>query len=208
MPKPRKKRSSPITKIADELKHLGEIEVTGWDFAELLNKDLSDLELTRSLRRLGAIRVTDWEFKDVLPVVDRLAHKEVDLARVFQRTANYRVTEWDFRDLLQRDPVPQPKPRHVSGAVDPAVMASLQRSLQSFLAYLMEQLIDRPDKAAIEIEETEPGVLTAKITLVPRDSVQFIGRGGHTAEAIRRVLQMAALRHRVHVLLRIVSRDD
>lgn len=198
--------TDPIGRFAATARRIGEIEVTEWDFVELLHRDVGDLDVSRSLRRLGAIRVTDWEFKDVLPAVDRLAHKEVDLADVFRRTANYRVTEWEFRDMLHRHH--EPVPREAASSIDSELMGSLASRLHGFLVYLMDRLIDHPDEAVISVEETEPGVLTAKLVLTRPDSAALIGRGGHTAAAIRRILQMAGLRHGVHVLLRIVSHDE
>lgn len=206
MDDPPLKKPSPISRIAEELKQIGDINVTDWDFVELLRKDVGDLEFSQSLRRLGSIRVTDWDFGKVIPAIDRIAHKEVDLGDVFRRTANYRVTDWDFRDILQRTHHEAAK-TPVEPA-DPAVMPALASRLQRFLAYLVEQLVDRPEEAEIEVERSEPGVLTAKLVLAGRDAATFIGRGGHSADTVRRVLQMAGLRHGVHVLLRVLSQEE
>lgn len=193
--------------IADELKHIGEIDVTNWDFADLLQKDIKDLEVSRSLRRLGRIQITDWEFKDVLPAVDRLAHKQIDLADIFRRTANYRVTEWDFRDILPGRSAGTAE-QVANPSAEPQAAAELAPRIEGFLAYLLEGLVDRPDLARIDVRETEPGVLTATLLLTPRDAANLIGHGGHSAAALRRILQMAALRRGVHVLLRVVSSGD
>ena len=201
-----RKQPSPISRIAEELKHIGDINVTDWDFVELLRKDVGDLEFSQSLRRLGSIRVTDWDFGQVLPAVDRIAHKEVDLCEVFRRTANYRVTDWEFRDILHRNH--HEAARAPVEPADPAVMPALASRLDRFLTYLVEQLVDRPEEAEVEVVRSEPGVLTAKLVLARRDAATFIGRGGHSADTVRRILQMAGLRHGVHVLLRVLSQDE
>ena len=206
MERPPAEPNSPIARIADELKHIGEINVSDWDFVDLLRKDIADLELSRSIRRLGSIRVTDWDFKDVLPAVDRIAHKEVDLGDLFRRTANYRVTDWDFRSIVHRGESPSPRPRQKE--VAPETMRSIAERSHAFLRYLVDELAEHPDEAEIEVFAAEQSVLTALVRLAGRDAAVFIGRGGHAAETVRRVLQMAALRHGVHVLLRVSSRDD
>ena len=97
-----------ISKFANSLKQLGDIQVTELDFMELLNTDIRELEIAHSLRRLGSIRVMEWDFRTVLPAVNKLAHQEVDLINFVKRTAHYKVMEWDFRRPYR----PNANPRH------------------------------------------------------------------------------------------------
>lgn len=66
----------------------------------IFHRDIKELEIGKNLRRLGNIRVTEWEFSDILPAVNRVAQVELDIDGFVRRTANYRVTEWDLKDLL------------------------------------------------------------------------------------------------------------
>jgi len=66
----------------------------------IFHRDIKDLDIRKNLRRLGNIRVTQWEFSDVLPKVNRIAQTELDIDGFVRRAANYRVTEWDLKDLL------------------------------------------------------------------------------------------------------------
>ncbi len=181
-------------------------EASGNKSESILHKDIKDLELTKSLRRLGSIRVTEWEFSDVLPAVNRLAHKEVDLADIFKRTANYRVTDWDFRDLLhlhaeeKDDEAPEPP--------GPEEMRKLIVRYTRFLGFVCNGLIEMPDHAKILAAELEPGVLRFKLVLVKRDAAALIGHGGHSAAAIRRLMKDAGRRHGVHVLLQVLSHEE
>jgi predicted RNA-binding protein YlqC (UPF0109 family) len=170
----------------------------------ILHKDIKDLEFTRSLRRLGSIRVTEWEFSDVLPAVSRLAHKEVDLVDIFKRTANYRVTDWDFRDLL-RQPGTAGEP---STGKTPEEIQTISRQLTAFLAYVTEGLVEQPKHARIRAEEIQQGMLRFKLVLVKRDAAALIGHGGHSAAAIRRLMQDFGHRHGVQVLLQVLSHEE
>jgi predicted RNA-binding protein YlqC (UPF0109 family) len=80
----------------------------------IFHRDLKDLEIGKNLRKLGNIRVTEWEFSDILPAVNRVAQTEIDIDGFVRRAANYRVTEWDLKDLLgkreQRTRRPDPSP--------------------------------------------------------------------------------------------------
>ncbi|HSP43890.1 MAG TPA: hypothetical protein VLO11_13535 [Luteolibacter sp.] len=181
-------------------------EASGKKSESILHKDIKDLELTKSLRQLGSIRVTEWEFSDVLPAVNRLAHKEVDLVDVFKRTANYLVTDWDFRDLLhlhaekKDDAAPEPP--------GPEEMRKLIVRFTRFLGFVTNELIEMPDHAKILAAELEPGVLRFKLVLVKRDAAALIGHGGHSAAAIRRLMKDAGRRHGVHVLLQVLSHEE
>ena len=194
-----------ISKLAHSLKQIGDIEVNDWDFKALLNKDIKEIEVSRSLRRLGSVRVMEWDFRNVLPAVNRLAHQEVDLVEIIRRTANYRVMDWDFKS---------PQHPSSSGETDPATrtlspeeMQELILRLKNFLQYVAVQLIDEPSHAQIKVREIEPNVLRFKLILVNRDVSMLIGREGHTASAIRSVLQAVSRLHGVQTLLLIHSHE-
>lgn len=190
-----------FSKLATSLKHLGEIEVNDWDFKALLNKDIKDLEFSRSLRKLGSVRVMDWDFRTVLPAVNRIAHQEVDVIDLIRRTANYKVMEWDFRNPVQPPAGAAPEP------LSPEEMQALILRLKSFLEYVAVNLIDEPGHARIKVREIEPNVLRFKLILVNRDVSMLIGREGHTASAIRSVLQAASRARGVQTILQIHSHE-
>lgn len=170
----------------------------------ILHTDIKDLEFARSLKRLGSIRVTEWEFRDVLPAVNRLAHKEVDVIDLIRRTANYRVTEWDFRDLLSHN-LDEESSRSL---LSPEEMQALIRRFTRFLSYIANGLIEHPQHAQVKVAEIEPGVLRFKLILTRADAAALIGTGGHTAAAIRRLIQAAGHKHGVHVLLNVLSHEE
>jgi predicted RNA-binding protein YlqC (UPF0109 family) len=167
---------------------------------ELMNRDIRDLEITRSLRKLGNCKVMEWDFRDVLPAVNKLAHQEVDIAGFLKRTAHYKVMEWDFRSIL-----PSKAGRQQP---DPAEMQALILRLKDFLQYVVVNLIGEPDHAQIKVSEIAPGVLNFKLVMMKRDVAMLIGTGGHTAAAIRGMMKAAAARHGVQVLLRIHSHEE
>ena len=199
-----------LSKIAHSLKEIGDIEVTNWDFMELMHKDIKDLELSRSLRRLGGIRVTDWEFKDVLPAVNKLAQKEIDLVDLVKRTAGYRVMEWEFRDMVRHElePAAVRTPGKSRPRPTPDEIEALILRLKEFLHFVAVSLIDEPKHAQIRIREIEPAVLRVKLVLVKRDAATLIGHGGHSAAAIRNLVQTVGRLHGVQVLLRILTHEE
>jgi len=174
----------------------------------ILHKDIKDLEFARSLRKLGSIRVTEWEFSDVLPAVNRLAHKEVDLVNILKRTANYRVTDWDLRDLLRHHEEAGDYDRMRATPASPEEMQALILRLTRFLGFVTQGLIEMPEHARIKAIELEPGVLRFKLVLVQRDAAALIGHGGHTAAAIRKLIKDAGRRQGAHVLLQVLSHEE
>ena len=172
----------------------------------ILHTDIKDLEVTRSLRRLGSIRVTEWDFSDVLPTVSRLAHKEVDLVDIFKRTCNYRVTEWDFRDLLHSHL--KDEERKSPTPPSPEEMQAIIHRLTAFLGFVTEGLVEQPQHARIKVAEMQPVMLRFKLVLVRRDTAALIGHGGHSAAAIRRLMQDAGHRQGVQVLLQVLSHEE
>lgn len=193
-----------ISKIASSLKQLGDIHVNEWDFAELMNRDIKELEIRPSLRKLGNLRVMEWDFRTILPAVSKLAHQEVDLASFVKRTAHYKVIEWDFRNALRTAAGPAAVVPSLSGEETQALIVRLK----GFLEYVTVNLIDEPSHAQIKVQMLGPDVLRFRLVLVKRDVAMLIGREGHTASAIRGLLKSAAGMHGVKALLQIHSHEE
>lgn len=199
-----------VSEIAQTLKQLGDIQVTNWDFMELLNTEIKDLEISRSLKRLGRIQVMDWDFRTVLPAVKKAANQEVDVIGIFKRTANYKVMDWDFRSALHAEskPAPREPASPVIEAVHPDEMQAVTAKLKSFLQYVAVNLIDDPNHAQIKVIEIGPNVLRFKLVLVKKDVAMLIGREGFTASALRSILKAAAGMYGVQALLQIHSHEE
>lgn len=194
------------SRFASSLKQLGDIQVTDWDFMELLNTEIKDLEISRSLKRLGAIQVMDWDFQ----AVKEMANQEVDVIDLFKRTARYKVMEWDFRSALHaesKQPSGEPE-RSVSGGISPDEMQSITTKLKNFLEYVAVNLIDEPGHAQIKITPLGPQGVRFRLVLVKKDVAMLIGREGFTAAAIRNILKATAAKYGVQVLLQIHSHEE
>jgi uncharacterized protein len=202
--------SKRTSNFAKSVKRIADIQVTEWDFMELMHKDISELEISRSLRKVGNIRVMEWDFRSVLPAVNRLAHQEVDVVDLFKRAARYKVLEWDFR-AGQPGAVQTGTERPHTSLVKrpgPEEMEAISERLRGFLGYVTLNLIDEPKHAQIKVLEVAPNVLRFKLVLVKRDVAMLIGREGHTAFAIRSVLRAAAEINGIQVLLQILSHEE
>lgn len=199
-----------ISKLANSLKQLGEIQVTDWDFMELLNTDVKKLEITRSLRKLGAVHVLDWDFRTVLPAVKKTAAREIDVIGLFKQAAGYKVLEWDLRSALPFANKSEPQDSSESSKMDscPPAMQAMIRRLENFLLYMIANLTDEPDHARIKVTQIAPDVLCFKLVLVKRDVAMLIGREGFTASAIRRILKAVAGMNGIQALLQIHSHEE
>lgn len=195
-----------ISKVASSLKQLGEVQVNDWDFMSVMNKDISELELAQSLRKLGNLHVMELDFKTPLPVVNRLANQEVDLIGFVKRTAQYKVIDWDFKSPSSSKK--SPAPGSWENRLSPEETQTVIVRLKNFLQYVVVNLIDEPGHAQIQVQEIGPDVLRFKLVLVKRDVAMLIGRGGHTASAIRNTLKSAAGVHGVQALLQIHSHEE
>jgi len=197
--------SERISKFTTSLRQLGEIQVTDWDFMSLLNKDVGELEVSRSLKKLGNLKVMDLDFNCSLPAVNKLANQEVDFVDLVRRAAHYKVMEWDFKTV---PPAGEKPANPFESGPGHAEMQALIVRLRKFLQYVAANLIDDPEHARIGIEEIESNVLRFKLVLVSRDVAMLIGREGHTASAIRGIMKSVAAVHGVHVLLHILSHEE
>lgn len=198
------------SKIANSLKQLGEVQVTDWDFMELLNTEIKDLEISRSLKRLGAIQVLDWDFRTVIPAVKKVVNQEVDVVDFFRRTANYKIMDWDFRTAVRsgQEPSSDDMKPPVAGGIISQEVQEIASKLRSFLEYVAVNLIDEPGHAQIKVTPLGPAGLRFKVVLVKKDVAMLIGREGFTAAAIRSILKATAASHGVQALLQIHSHEE
>ncbi len=192
--------SKRVSKIADSLRQLGEIQVAEWDFMGLLNTELKELEITRSLKRLGRIQVMEWDFRAALPAVKKVANQEVDIISFLKRTADYKVMDWNFRSAAPAAPV--------KASISRDEMQAILVRLKNFLQYVAVNLISEPGQAQIKVSEMGPTGLRFKLVLAKKDVGLLIGREGHTAAAIRNILKATAALHGVQVLLQIHSHEE
>lgn len=188
-----------VSKIASSLKQLGEIQVSEWDFMGLLNTEIRELEISRSLKRWGSIQVMDWDFSSVMPAIRETANREVDLASFFKRAAHIKVLERDFKSAA----APPQKP-----PTSPPDIDELAGRLGNFLQCLVVNLIDEPKHAHLTVIRMGPAGLRFKVVMVKRDVAMLVGREGHTAAAIRNILQGIAGSHGVQALLQIHSHEE
>jgi predicted RNA-binding protein YlqC (UPF0109 family) len=194
------------SKIAESLKQLGDIQVTDWDFMELLNTEIKDLEISRSLKRLGAIQVMEWDFRTVIPAVKKVANQELDVIDLFKRTAHYKVMDWDFRSALHTGT--KAAPQEPAGGPSQEEVQAVTTKLRNFLEYVAVNLIDEPGHAQIKVSPLGPNGLRFKLVLVKKDVAMLIGREGFTAAAIRSILKAAAGKYGFQALLQIHSHEE
>ncbi len=199
-----------VSKIASSLKQLGEIQVMDWDFIALLNTDVKELEIARSLKRLASIQVTEWDFRTVLPAVKKAANQEIDVVGFFKRTAHYKVMEWDFRSSLSAEskPLSQKSATPAVKSIRPDEIQVITLQLKNFVQFVAVNLIDEPSRAQIKVTQMGPTGLRFKLVLVQKDVSLLIGREGHTAAAIRSILQATAAIHGLQALVQIHSHED
>lgn len=196
-----------ISKLGKSLKEIGDIQVNDLDFIGLLNKDIAEIEqeIVSSLRRLGNKKVMDWDFNTAMPNVSRVAHSEVDIIGFLKRTASYKVVDWDFRGGDREEKSSADISRKIPTRAE---IDEIAKQLEGFLRHIVANLVDQPTHARIDIRELAPGVLRFTLTMVKRDVSMFIGTGGHTAAAVRRVMKAVAETRGVHALLEILVHGE
>ena len=77
--------------------------------------------------------------------------------------------------------------------------------MRELLEYLARQLVDNPDKVAVESFEEEDGTVVLELSVDDEDYGRVIGKGGRTANALRTVVKAAAVREQRRVLVDIVD---
>ena len=77
--------------------------------------------------------------------------------------------------------------------------------MREFLEYLAKALVDEPERVRVEEFEEDDGTLVLELSVGDDDYGQVIGRGGRTAQALRTVLEAAAVKDNRRVLVDIVE---
>jgi hypothetical protein len=81
-------------------------------------------------------------------------------------------------------------------------------ALREYLSYVVANLIDNPQQASIAIGHSPNGATSFRVQLAPDDVKRVIGKHGHTASAIRSLLNVAAEKHGIKVTLKVGTAKD
>jgi predicted RNA-binding protein YlqC (UPF0109 family) len=81
-------------------------------------------------------------------------------------------------------------------------------ALREFLMYVVANLIEHPQQASIAVGTTQSGALSFRIQLAPDDVRRVVGRNGFTISAIRSLVNVAAQKHGMRVVLRVDGVTD
>jgi predicted RNA-binding protein YlqC (UPF0109 family) len=73
------------------------------------------------------------------------------------------------------------------------------------LAYLVEGLVDDPEAVTVDAFDERGGVIVLELSVGADDYGKVIGRGGRTAQALRRVIKAAGAAAGQRVLVDIVD---
>lgn len=77
--------------------------------------------------------------------------------------------------------------------------------LSELLAYLAEGLVDDPEAVTVDTFDERGGAIVLELAVGTDDYGKVIGRGGRTAQALRRVIKAAGAAHGQRVLVDIVD---
>ncbi|TSC91401.1 MAG: hypothetical protein CEN90_530 [Parcubacteria group bacterium Licking1014_17] len=75
---------------------------------------------------------------------------------------------------------------------------------QSFVEYIIKQIVNKPDEVQVSRKTDEMGVLL-EVKVSPDDMGLLIGRSGSTAKAIRVLARIIGIRNNARVNLRIIE---
>ena len=189
------------SKLTQSLRELGDIQVNNWELPKFLNKDISELEFSQAMQRLGQVQVSDWDIKEVMPALQRLAHRDVDVVDLLKQAASYKVNEWDIRKAMLRS-------RANTAKLSKRELNAITDKLTAYLRFMVDQLVDEPEYANILTDEVAPQVLRFRVILKQRDLSMFIGMNGFTANPIRRILKDTALHLGVYAILQIQTDEE
>lgn len=76
-------------------------------------------------------------------------------------------------------------------------------ALREFLMYVVANLIDHPAEASIVIGTAANGAVSYRLQLAPDDVKRVVGKNGFTISAIRSLMNVAAKKHGVKIILRV-----
>jgi predicted RNA-binding protein YlqC (UPF0109 family) len=77
--------------------------------------------------------------------------------------------------------------------------------LRELLEYIAENLVDDPEAVVVDSFEERDGTIVLELAVGPDDYGKVIGRGGRTAQALRRVIKAAGETSGQRVLVDIVD---
>lgn len=78
---------------------------------------------------------------------------------------------------------------------------------EKFLRYILENLVEQPEKIEVERKTDELGILLS-VRCAQEDMGKIIGRQGATAKAIRTVLRTVGQRHNQRVNMKIEEPEN
>ncbi len=76
--------------------------------------------------------------------------------------------------------------------------------MEEFLRYVIRELVEFPDEVAIAKTEISQRIIF-QVVMRQSDLGRIIGRGGHTVEALRRLLNAAASKRGIRASLQILE---
>jgi predicted RNA-binding protein YlqC (UPF0109 family) len=76
--------------------------------------------------------------------------------------------------------------------------------VEEFLEYILHKLVEFPDEVVITKSEA-PGQVTFHVAMRQTDVGRIIGRGGHTVQALRTLLQAAGQKKGLRTNLEIIE---
>ncbi len=77
--------------------------------------------------------------------------------------------------------------------------------MKAFLEYLAKGLVEHPDAVRVTEVEEDDGTLVLELSVDQDDYGSVIGRGGRTAQALRTVVKVAAVKEQRRVFVDIVD---
>lgn len=78
--------------------------------------------------------------------------------------------------------------------------------MKEFITYLVQNLVDAPDKVDIELHENDGESLTmVKIRVSPEDIAKLIGKGGRTINSLRTIALTVGARFKRRVRIEVVD---
>jgi predicted RNA-binding protein YlqC (UPF0109 family) len=79
--------------------------------------------------------------------------------------------------------------------------------MKDLIEYVARFLVQNPDAVSVTESERE-GTPTLELRVAPEDLGRVIGKEGRTAKAMRAILNAAAARKNLRILLEIVEKSD
>lgn len=75
--------------------------------------------------------------------------------------------------------------------------------MQSFLEFLVKEIVDSPDKVVVVQSQDNQGIITLTLSCDPQDIGKIIGKSGRIIKALRDLVRIVAVKQnlRVNVVL-------